>query len=1684
MDEPLVPPAVPPSALDGRIDAGLRLLGTDRAGANALERADALWLARVLPESALPPPGPASFAPTAPKLGKAPAPAAKAAAPPAPSPGADRAKPVDPAPADSDVTSLFVAQPGAAGETQLNARRVQVPVADALPGRAAIERALKPFLRKRASAHRRVVDAEATAEASAQASAELLAGAGPGVRFHALVPVLRPLAERWFDVALLAEQDEAMLVFEDTLVELRNLLARHGAFGRVRLWRWAVREGAVHVQSPSGMACAPRAMLQSQRPQLVLVLTHGASSHWDGAPMRRFVRDLGARSVLAIVQMLPRRAWGFTALGEATERVRARERGAANRLLQRRDPWFGGFVDRGGLGAAPMLSLEPQALADWALFVMSPRLLEHAAVALADAEVEAAAAGVPAASAPMDAPACADAAHDDDVARTQVLRFRAIASAQAFALLRLLAGAWITLPVMRLLLNSMPGPRSAAPAAEVLLSGLLRRVSAPGAASQEMVFDFVPGVREWLHGSLSGEEQRQADAAMAESRESIRRFVEAKTGVRLASFTALLHDPRGTEFLPASARSFVDVSRRLRSLRGGVEPPLRGAGGRPAEAPATRPDDEGGLYNFPPLVEGLVPRPDLEERIAARVLALAPGRSLLLRAYPGAGGRTVLANVLRRPAVRRLFAGGIWFGTDPPAEPTRPGAPRLALRFSTKARGGDVRIELRMQRDGEVDIGYLAESEAAAQLRRMGMTPEQVERLRAVHQRVPSLVPLVGVGTALGITRWPRRASAHPEENYGALAGKVMEALEAGEYERLIAMSVRCTGLPSPQPASDDLARRLGWLCPGADGCAATLHPSVAQWMQTAYPNQARAAHLALLQSLLATLASSAPESLVRYAAMVYARDNLLHHAAAGRGTEGVKRVLFDRPLMRLLLEGDRRAMLQELTPLARKDKALAQVQRLLQSGAPNNAMVDIARRPLAPTPDWPAWLGLAEAAAPHPEVAVVRVAIVSTGMETTHPELQHLSGSGAPTDAQGHGTAVASIIAGRFIGIAPDVHLQSIVALDKQGSGSTATLLKALSQIMDAPAAERADIVCLPLGMGGVDSAAHPLVEMLRALAADGVLLVAAADNESKLGIQFPAAMPEVLSVGATTAAGEPAPFSSRGPVRWAGGPERDGPDLWAPGVDITVATPLQGSGEPRDAVLPQARYGTQSGTSFSCAIVVGIAALYLRSTGLRGPALRSLLMQTAEGGRVRYDPRAGHPSARDAPPSETSAQQERMTQAVVSAVSGNDVVAVRLASGPTLNLHPSTAGEILQGAPAPNENADAADPTGTPQPALSKWAAIAGIDVLKNLHKDPAASLATSRVVHRVDTQVDPGVYALQRDALMPLKGGGRLLTQLPPRSDGGVALVFVHGTFVDTATTFGKLWSSHRRKVDELFDAYDGHVYALDHATLGESVIGNALQLVRALPSGARLHLATHSRGGLVAEVLARVAAQARVRPDDLTHFAGDAYTHHRAELRDLAHLVHQKGIEVERIVRVACPARGIPIAGGRLDAYLSVFKWALELSHTEVNPPLVDFMMEAARRRADPMELPGLECMAPDRPVLRWLYAAEEPIPGELRVLAGESKSEGVGSWVKTLLTDAAYWSDSDLVVSTRSMYGGVLRRDGALFWRDAGAEVGHFSYFANERSARAFVDALLHDRPAGFAPIGPMSWSGQDASGVR
>lgn len=459
------------------------------------------------------------------------------------------------------------------------------------------------------------------------------------------------------------------------------------------------------------------------------------------------------------------------------------------------------------------------------------------------------------------------------------------------------------------------------------------------------------------------------------------------------------------------------------------------------------------------------------------------------------------------------------------------------------------------------------------------------------------------------------------------------------------------------------------------------------------------------------------------------------------------------------------------------------------------------------------------------------------------------------------------------------------------------------------------------------------------------------------------------------------------------------------------------------------------------------------------------------------------------------------------LTARAGQDAVVLHIANGPSLVLHPQTASDLMRaqgsanGATRGGAGNEATIPAQLAWPGLEPRGATRGrlgsvlvsaVEVITGIALEPAARLTARKVAQKLDDQVDPGVYALSAESLAaPLKGQARL-AQVPPADDAGPLLVLLHGTFSETHGTFGKLWQHHPQRVRELFAHYGARVYGLDHPTLGASPIDNALLLVRALPRGARLHLLTHSRGGLVGEVLARVCAHPDLDEAALAPFKG---TEHRPQLRALRELAAEckaRDIRVERMVRVACPARGTLLASKRLDAYVSVLKWTLDLAGVPVAPRLLDFLGEVASQRTDPSLLPGLEAMTPESPLVQWLHTQDRagPLPGQLRVVAGDIEGDSVTSWVKTLLADAFYWTDNDLVVQTRSMYGGTPRaggggaHPGASFVLERGGQVTHFAYFSHPRTVEAVCNGLLQDHPAGFRAIGPLSWAGRSGDGVR
>lgn len=241
---------------------------------------------------------------------------------------------------------------------------------------------------------------------------------------------------------------------------------------------------------------------------------------------------------------------------------------------------------------------------------------------------------------------------------------------------------------------------------------------------------------------------------------------------------------------------------------------------------------------------------------------------------------------------------------------------------------------------------------------------------------------------------------------------------------------------------------------------------------------------------------------------------------------------------------------------------------------------------------------------------AGIRVAILDTGIDYTHPDLKDGYAGGYdflrsfpnPMDDNGHGTHVAGIVGARadgqgVVGVAPECRLYAAKVLDARGSGSMSTVVAALQWCIKAN---------VQVANCSFSVSSHPGAVVENAFIAAqraGVLVVAAAGNsgasrDGSSTVSYPAAFPSCISVGAVDSARNLAWFSSRGPRV----------DVVAPGVDVT-------------SCAPRGAYATCSGTSMAAPHVSGALALALKRGMTPGAARMRLLATTLDCGALGRD-------------------------------------------------------------------------------------------------------------------------------------------------------------------------------------------------------------------------------------------------------------------------------------------------------------------------------------------------------------------------------------------------------------------------------------------------------------------------------
>lgn len=295
----------------------------------------------------------------------------------------------------------------------------------------------------------------------------------------------------------------------------------------------------------------------------------------------------------------------------------------------------------------------------------------------------------------------------------------------------------------------------------------------------------------------------------------------------------------------------------------------------------------------------------------------------------------------------------------------------------------------------------------------------------------------------------------------------------------------------------------------------------------------------------------------------------------------------------------------------------------------------------------------------------------------------------------------------------------------------------------------------------------------------------------------------------------------------------------------------------------------------------------------------------------------------------------------------------------------------------------------------------------------------------------------------------------------------LLFLHGTASSTLGSFGTLQQASGWA--KLAEKYGPNMLAFQHESLSQSPLQNTLTLLQSLPEDCVLHVVTHSRGGLIGELLCRFTNSQGSEGFDALERGYLAKCDRQADL-DLIDQIEQdmqrRRIQVARFVRVACPAQGTTLASGRLDRFfnvsLNLLGLATGLAVSPAYSAFKDLVAAVLDTKNNQQVLPGLEAMNPDSPFIKVLNNPNSSVPVDspLHIVAGNCRVKPSLKALLILASKLFYLRQNDLVVDTESMYQGSKRTKPVYYYFDAAPDTDHFHYFQNGRTATMLLTALL------------------------
>jgi subtilisin family serine protease len=211
---------------------------------------------------------------------------------------------------------------------------------------------------------------------------------------------------------------------------------------------------------------------------------------------------------------------------------------------------------------------------------------------------------------------------------------------------------------------------------------------------------------------------------------------------------------------------------------------------------------------------------------------------------------------------------------------------------------------------------------------------------------------------------------------------------------------------------------------------------------------------------------------------------------------------------------------------------------------------------------------------------------VIDTGVRISHSQLSGRAANGydavdgdtVAQDGNGHGTHVATTIAGTTYGVAKKAKIVAVRVLNNSGSGTTAGVIAGIDWVTANHSGP--SVANMSLG-GGVSTTLDAAVR--RSIASGVTYAVAAGNSSTTASSSSPARVTEAITVGATTSTDAKASYSNYGSVL----------DIFAPGSSITAGWHTSDTAT-----------NTISGTSMATPHVAGAAAIYLASHTSATPA------------------------------------------------------------------------------------------------------------------------------------------------------------------------------------------------------------------------------------------------------------------------------------------------------------------------------------------------------------------------------------------------------------------------------------------------------------------------------------------------